>query len=68
MSELISLVAIGFFGVAAIYFIRELKLSPPVQYQNDPNAIKGLRLFQISAAIIFIILTVINLWLYLRGA
>ncbi len=53
----IFLVGIGVTGVVAIYFIREL---------NDPNATKG-RLYQISVAIICIILTIINLWLYLRG-
>jgi len=68
MSEWLSLVAIGVVGVVAIYFIRELKLRPPVQYQNDPKATKGIRLFQISAAIICIILAIINLWIYLRGA
>jgi len=64
----ISLVAIGVTGAVAIYFIRELLSPYPVQYQNDPKATKGIRLFQISAAIICIILAIINLWIYLRGA
>lgn len=68
MSGWISIVATVVAGVVAIYFIRE-RLSPyPVQYQNDPKATKGIRLYQIGAAIICIILAIINLWIYLRGA
>lgn len=68
MSGWISIVATVVAGVVAIYFIRELLSPYPVQYQNDLKATKGIRLYQIGAAIICIILAIINLWIYLRGA
>jgi hypothetical protein len=57
----VNIVAVGVNGVVAIYFIREL-------YRNRcTDTPKFLRIYDIGAAILCIILMLINLCLYIGG-